>query len=90
MTLRELRRERRWSQTYVANHIGVRQMLVSRYERGVLPLPKAHAFALAYLFGVRPDAIDEWANKPRPAPLPLTPLLVRRTKVEILKAHTTK
>lgn len=89
MTLRELRKERGLTQPYVASYLGVRPMLISRYERGVKPLPKQHAFMLAYLYGVRPDAIDEWRHKQN-TPLPPTPVLVRRSKAEILKLLSSK
>lgn len=67
--IRDLREDRDWNQTKVAEYLGVRQTTYSKYELGKLPLPVDLLIKLADLYGVSVDYLlgrtDERAPYPK-------------------------
>jgi transcriptional regulator with XRE-family HTH domain len=57
-TLRELRRDRKWTQKDLAERLGVTSNTVARWERGEVTPSRFVVRAIAQLFGVKVVEID--------------------------------
>jgi len=55
--LRELRLSKGWNQQRIADRIGVSQVMCSKYENGLVPLPGHLISALARIFEVTPKEL---------------------------------
>ena len=55
--LRDLREDKDLSQTDIANLLGIKQTVYSRYERGMQNLPLEHLLKLADLYNTSTDYI---------------------------------
>ena len=70
--IRDLREDRDWNQTKVAEYLGVRQTTYSKYELGKLPLPVDVLLKLSDLYGVSVDYLlgrtDERTPYPKSRP----------------------
>lgn len=63
--LRDLREDKDLSQTDIANLLGIKQTVYSRYERGFQNLPLEHLSFLADYYKVSIDYIFERTNNPK-------------------------
>lgn len=63
-TLKDYRRRSGLNQVAVADDVGVAQSIVSRWERGVLPVPEKHLVRLAELYAVDIDEMRNWVYGP--------------------------
>ena len=66
--IRDLREDRDWNQTKVAEYLGVRQTTYSKYELGKLPLPVAVLLKLSDLYGVSVDYLLGRTDERTPYP----------------------
>ena len=66
--IRDLREDRDWNQTKVAEYLGVRQTTYSKYELGKLPLPVDVLLKLSDLYGVSVDYLLGRTDKRTPYP----------------------
>lgn len=66
--IRDLREDRDWNQTKVAEYLGVRQTTYSKYELGKLPLPVDVLMKLADLYGVSVDYLLGRTDERTPYP----------------------
>lgn len=64
--LRDLREDRDLTQTQVAQLLGIRQTVYSRYERGFQNLPLEHLLFLADYYKVSTDYLLGRTNDPAP------------------------
>ncbi len=55
--LRDLREDMDMTQTQIADILGIRQTVYSRYERGFQTIPVEHLLVLAEYYGVSADYI---------------------------------
>lgn len=55
--LRDLREDRDMNQTQIAEMLGIKQTVYSRYERGFQTLPTEHLIKLADFYNVSTDYI---------------------------------
>ena len=60
--LKELRKEKGFSQTVVANALGVVYQQYARYENGENEIPLHHAVTLAQFYGVSLDYLAGLSN----------------------------
>ena len=65
---RDLREDRDWNQTKVAEYLGVRQTTYSKYELGKLPLPVDVLLKLSDLYGVSVDYLLGRTDERTPYP----------------------
>ena len=66
--IRDLREDRDWNQTKVAEYLGVRQTTYSKYELGKLPLPVDVLLKLSDLYGVSVDYLLGRTDEKTPYP----------------------
>ena len=66
--IRDLREDRDWNQTKVAEYLGVRQTTYSKYELGKLPLPVDVLLKLSDLYGVSVDYLLGRTDERTPYP----------------------
>lgn len=66
--IRDLREDRDWNQTKVAEYLGVRQTTYSKYELGKLPLPVDVLLKLSDLYGVSVDYLLVRTDERTPYP----------------------
>ena len=66
--IRDLREDRVWNQTKVAEYLGVRQTTYSKYELGKLPLPVDVLLKLSDLYGVSVDYLLGRTDERTPYP----------------------
>lgn len=66
--IRDLREDRDWNQTKVAEYLGVRQTTYSKYELGKLPLPVDVLLKLSELYGVSVDYLLGRTDERTPYP----------------------
>lgn len=66
--IRDLREDRDWNQTKVAEYLGVRQTTYSKYELGKVPLPVDLLIKLADLYGVSVDYLLGRTDERTPYP----------------------
>lgn len=63
--LRDLREDKDMKQTEVAELLGIRQTVYSRYERGFQNIPIEHLLKLADFYNVSTDYILGRTNNPK-------------------------
>ena len=66
--IRNLRKEKRYNQTYVANIIGVAQTTYSDYENGRVRIPINHIVELARFYDISLNYITGVSNIREPFP----------------------
>ena len=66
--IRDLREDRDWNQTKVAEYLGVSQTTYSKYELGKLPLPVDVLLKLSDLYGVSVDYLLGRTDERTPYP----------------------
>ena len=66
--IRDLREDRDWNQTKVAEYLGVRQTTYSKSELGKLPLPVDVLLKLSDLYGVSVDYLLGRTDERTPYP----------------------
>ncbi len=66
--IQDLRKEKRYNQTYVANIIGVAQTTYSDYENGRVRIPVNHIVELAQFYDVSLNYITGVSNTRKPFP----------------------
>lgn len=66
--LRDLREDKDLTQTAVANILGIKQTVYSRYERGFQNIPIEHLLTLADFYGTSTDYILGRTNETTPLP----------------------
>lgn len=66
--IRDLREDRDWNQTKVAEYLGVRQTTYSKYELGKLPLQVDVLLKLSDLYGVSVDYLLGRTDERTPYP----------------------
>lgn len=64
--LRDMREDADMSQDNLAAHLGIRQTVYSRYERGERTIPLQHLIKLADLYNVSLDFLCGRTNNPKP------------------------
>jgi len=64
--LKDMRDDADMSQENVAAHLGIRQTVYSRYERGERTIPLQHLIRLAELYDVSLDFLCGRTNDPKP------------------------
>lgn len=60
--LRSERERRGWSQSYLADALGISQAQLSRIESGEQEPQKGTVYLLSVLFGVRQGEIERWCG----------------------------
>jgi len=55
--LKRIRKEKGYTQTEIAEHLGVPQTQIVRYEQGINELPIRYLIQLCYLYKVSSDTI---------------------------------
>ncbi|MBQ2664840.1 MAG: helix-turn-helix transcriptional regulator [Clostridia bacterium] len=68
MRLRDLREDRDFTQTYVAEHLNIKQSTYSQYENGQRQLPLDALIKLARFYGTSTDYILRLTDEPKPYP----------------------
>ncbi len=66
--IRDLREDKDYTQSMVANALGTTQRVYSRYEVGTNALPIQHLITLCKLYDVSADYILGFTNTPAPLP----------------------
>lgn len=66
--IRDLREDRDLSQEIIAEALGIKQTVYSRYERGIAKLPIHHLITLADYYKTSADYILGLTNEIRPYP----------------------
>lgn len=62
--IRDLREDQDWTQTYVAEQLGIRQTTYSKYELGKILVPIDMLMKLADLYQVSLDYLVGRSNRP--------------------------
>ena len=64
--LKDMRDDAELKQETIARHLGIRQNVYSRYERGEQTIPLQHLIRLAELYDVSLDFLCGRTNDPKP------------------------